>query len=135
MASFEKKPVNSKIVLVSKKIAAKENPTLNKKITPVNNRSLNMSSVNRKLLKDRKASKSIPKEQNYLWIVFFVKKFIEILKSRTIKTKLKRMQSYQESILCDLSFFGNEITKNDKATLNNPIYRIYVFLKIFHSFQ
>ena len=94
-----------------------------------------MSSVNRKLLKDRKASKSIPKEQNYLWIVFFVKKFIEILKSRTIKTKLKRMQSYQESILCDLSFFGNEITKNDKATLNNPIYRIYVFLKIFHSFQ
>ena len=85
----------------------------------------------KKLLRDGKA---IPTERNYLWIVFFVKKFIQILKSRTIQTKLKKMQSYQENILCDLTFFGNEDTKRNKSTLNNPIYAIYVIFFFYFNF-
>ena len=66
------------------------------------------------------------KTKNYLFIVFFVKKFVEILKSKTVETKLKRLLTYHEKIFCDLTFFGSEENKMNKAKLNNPIYRLYV---------
>ena len=66
------------------------------------------------------------KNKNYLWIVFFVKKFIEILKTRTIESKIKRMKSYHESVFGDLAFFQTNEIKKDKERLNNPFYKLYV---------
>ena len=74
------------------------------------------------LLKEGKSVKS----KNYLWIVFFVKKFIEILKTRTIETKIKRMKTYHENIFGDLAFFQTNEIKKDKERLNNPFYKLYV---------
>ena len=72
------------------------------------------------------------KPKNYLWIVFFVKKFVEILKSRTVGSKLKKLQSYHQNIFCDLTYFGAEESKLNKYKLNNPFYKLYVyFVSIF----
>lgn len=66
------------------------------------------------------------KTKNYLWIVFFVKKFTAILKAKNIATKLKRLGTYHHKIFSDLVFYENEELQTGKVTLNNPIYRLYV---------
>lgn len=66
------------------------------------------------------------KSKNYLWIVFFVKKFTAILKAKNIATKLKKLGTYHHKIFSDLVFYENEELQAGKATLNNPIYRLYV---------
>lgn len=71
-------------------------------------------------------NKKMNKGLNYLWIVFFVKKFVDILKMKTVETKLKRMETYHRKILDDATFFKDEISNNDRYYLNNPIYNIHV---------
>jgi len=66
------------------------------------------------------------KTKNYLRIVFFVKKFSEILKTRTQESKLKKIKSFQENIFCDLTFFRSNERRKDKERLNNPFYRLHV---------
>lgn len=77
------------------------------------------------------------KSKNYLWIVFFVKKFTAILKAKNIATKLKKLGTYHHKIFSDLVFYENEELQAGKATLNNPIYRLYVsfFLKKIYLFS
>lgn len=52
------------------------------------------------------------KSLNYLWIVFFVKRFIEVLKMKTLESKLKKFEPYHQSIFDDVVFFPNETKKN-----------------------
>lgn len=75
----------------------------------------------------KKSNSGVSKGVNYLWIVFFVKKFIDILKQKTIETKLRKLETYHQTIFDDFCFFKNETQKN-KAHLNNPIYNIYVII-------
>lgn len=69
------------------------------------------------------------KGQNYLWIVFFVKKFVDILKIKTVESKLKRMDSYHWRVFNDVTYYPEEIA-NNKYYINNPIYNFHVFLTI-----
>lgn len=89
-------------------------------------------------LKKQTSSKHLPKNKdmkciNYLWVVFFVKKFVDILKFKTVESKLKKLESYQQAILDDLVFFPNGIETN-KTHLNNPIYKYYVYFFFFCFF-
>lgn len=68
------------------------------------------------------------KNKNYLWIIFFIKKFVVILKAKTVETKLKKFQTYHEGIFCDLTYFRNKET-NKKIKLNNPLYKLNVNFK------
>ena len=79
---------------------------------------------------------STQKSKNYLWIVFFVKKFTAILKAKNIATKLKKFGTYHHKIFSDLVFYENEELQAGKVTLNNSIYRLYVslFLKKVYMF-
>ena len=52
-----------------------------------------------------KFSSKISKGKNFLWIVFFVKKFVEIIKSYNIHQKLMRLTEYHYQLINDKSFF------------------------------
>lgn len=95
------------------------------------------SKLSEKILKLRKQAspKHLPKNKdmkcvNYLWIVFFVKKFVDILKFKTVESKLKRLETYHLAIFDDVTFFPNS-NETNKAHLNNPIYKYYVYFYFF----
>ena len=63
----------------------------------------------------------LPKTRNYLWIVFWVKKFIEILKSQIEINKLNKLQPHHWNIINDKSYFPpNSIHENQAYKINNP---------------
>lgn len=62
---------------------------------------------------------------NYLWVIFFVKKFVEILKMKTVESKLKKFETYHQTVFDDVVFSKNDLNWK-KAHLNNPISQFYV---------
>lgn len=99
---------------------------------------ISLKEIHKITKKNQAKRKNTPqKAKNYLWIVFFVKKFADILKSRALETKLQKLQKYHQNIICDLTFFPNNERKSGKIELNNPFYRLYVdiFLKLFIVFR
>lgn len=62
---------------------------------------------------------------NYLWTVFFVKKFVDILKLKTVESKLKRLDSYHWKVFNDVAYYPEEI-QDKKYYINNPIYSLHV---------
>lgn len=62
--------------------------------------------------------------RNYLWIVFFVKKFIEILKTFNMRQKLKRLKTYHYNVIHDQSFFEEEI-KDTSTGVARPFHDLW----------
>ena len=63
-------------------------------------------------LKSFKTKKSM-KPKNYLWIVFFTKKFVEKLKWKAFYSKLTKLEPYHYSII------------NDNSTIASNSYQYY----------
>ena len=60
-------------------------------------------------------------KHNYLWIVFWVKKFIEILKSAIIINKLQKLKTYHLELIGDPTYFKYFLV-NVKKRINNPLH-------------
>lgn len=71
------------------------------------------------------------KHQNYLWTVFFVKKFADILKSNVWVQKLKKFKKFHFEVINDASYFTFEPV-NQSLLLNNPLFAsmVILFLKL-----
>ena len=74
---------------------------------------------------------------NYLWIIFWVKKFIEILKTAIIIRKLKKLKNYHLNLIGDSAYFKYfliNISKRIHYPINNVIklklfFIFFLFLK------
>ena len=60
--------------------------------------------------------------KNYLWIIFWVKKFADILKTATIINKTRRLNKYHFKLIQDKSHFKSYIPKNTAKVINNPFF-------------
>lgn len=103
------------------KFAKKKHESALERLNMPGNKMLQTRAQRRRSQYKQKASAGL----NYLWIVFFVKKFVDILKSKRIESKLKKMDTYHMEIFDDAVFFKDAIS-NNKAFLNNPVYNFSV---------
>lgn len=68
-----------------------------------------------------KSAKSI----NYLWIVFFVKRFVDTLKMKTLQSKMKKLENLHYNLFDDAALFPKE-SKNNIYNIKNPIFNRFV---------
>ena len=59
---------------------------------------------------------------NFLWVIFWVKKFIEILKSEMVINKLKKLKQFHWEIIDDKSYFPHILMENKAKKVNNPLF-------------
>ena len=80
------------------------------------------------LISSRRKSSNMTmnKSPNYLWIIFFVKKFVDIIKTNVWVKKLKKFSDFHFDILGDASYFIVEPV-NHSARLNNPLIATMVY--------
>lgn len=72
-----------------------------------------------------KFSSKVTKPKNFLWIVFFVKKFVEIIKTYNLNQKLSRLTEYHYQILNDKSFFPTNKSERDKIPITKPFHDLW----------
>ena len=87
-----------------------------------NHFAFNFSSLKSKRIHSMRRRSSLigSRTKNYLWIVFFVKKFISVLRSNIWVSKLKKFKEFQYDLINDSSYFVVEPV-NKKLLLNNPL--------------
>ena len=56
---------------------------------------------------------------NYLWIIFWVKKFLEILKSQVVMNKLNKLKKIHWDLINDNSYFPFEMNQENNANKVN----------------
>ena len=122
--SFKKKPQSPTYNLND--IEAKK---LREKLSNVNGGKLSSNAA-----KKRSSTKTISKTSskktkdfytpNYLWIVFYVKKFISILRVNVLLKKLGKMKSYHYSMIGDKTYYNTDIgLLLNLMRENNPLYQ------------
>lgn len=73
------------------------------------------------------SERSNVRSRNFLWIVFFVKKFIEILKSYNIHQKLMRLTDYHFELINDKAFYSNlnGMKPGEKIKVTKPFHDLW----------
>lgn len=61
---------------------------------------------------------------NYLWIIFFVKKFVNILKANVLIKKLIKLKPYHYELIADNTYFESSYTYlYNMIRFNNPLFK------------
>lgn len=60
---------------------------------------------------------TLDKPQNYLWIVFYVKKFICILKTNVVIKKIRKLKPYHYNIIGDKTYYGKNYNKISELSI------------------
>ena len=79
---------------------------------------------------------SIQAKINYFVLIFYVKKFINILKSMSYIKKMKNLKDYHYKIISDKCYFysSEKNNKNKFVIINNPFIMVKINNLIFYLF-
>ena len=92
-----------------------------KSICLISDQILNIKFAKTNKMKNRKSYFFQSTKCNYLWVIFWVKKFVEILKTQITKKKLNMLQDFHWNLLNDKSNFPIELRKDKYYKIpNNP---------------
>lgn len=105
------------------------------------NKIMNIPAAKRKSFKTNVSKDSCisvkgKEQKNYLWIVFFVKKFISILKISVLIKKLTKMKSYHYNMIGDKTHYVQDFNfLYSVIRENNPLYQSEIQISRYQNFK